>query len=297
MLEFKKVERSVIDHKYIQYFQNIGLEIDTVIDNIRIIVEKNGDVLENVFSNRSYQMLSTNIFLESVIFEEVNKYLFEHFKDSIIFEDYVSLDLKSLIAFQNSIIERPEMQKPSELVEGIKDNLESENSYIRIAKFENEMLLDSHRSHRKGHVIVFEGILPFSMNIKPFSEDDTSNHIWSNSFCTNHPFCIIGFCKEFHSIQANHILWLNSDVINELDLSLDIFGNGLRAINNEGEVILVFRHWKDSLVGNGSSFVGQDSNISKMEGCDLMLREDYFSILEKLFPDLSFYTSKFKVTV
>ena len=45
-----------------------------------------------------------------------------------------------------------------------------------------------------------------------------------------------------------------------------------------------------SLIDNGTSFVGQDSNIAKLEGCDLMLRKDYFDKLKTIIPDVKFYT-------
>jgi hypothetical protein len=44
------------------------------------------------------------------------------------------------------------------------------------------------------------------------------------------------------------------------------------------------------LIGNGASFVGVDSNIAKLEGCDLILREDYFDKLKKIVPNVVYYT-------
>ena len=56
------------------------------------------------------------------------------------------------------------------------------------------------------------------------------------------------------------------------------------------EVVLKFRCWRYQLIGNGASFVGTDSNIAKLEGCDLILREDYYNKLKKIIPDMVYYT-------
>ena len=76
---------------------------------------------------------------------------------------------------------------------------------------------------------------------------------------------------------------------------LDDFNNGLQALNENKEVVLKFRQWRSKLVGNGASFVGQDSNIAKLEGCDLILREDYYEQLKVMIPEMKFYSKKLDV--
>ena len=98
--------------------------------------------------------------------------------------------------------------------------------------------------------------------------------------------------KKFNSIESNNILWLNSLLQKRLEVIVDNFNNGLQALNQNNEMVLKFRQWRSNLVGNGSSFVGQDANISKLEGCDLVLREDYFEKFKKYNPNMLFYTKK-----
>lgn len=74
-----------------------------------------------------------------------------------------------------------------------------------------------------------------------------------------------------------------------LNLKLDDYKKGLSALNNEGEVILLFRRWRDQLIGK-HSFDGTNANIAKLEGCDLILRTDYFNQLKKIIPNLVFYS-------
>lgn len=45
---------------------------------------------------------------------------------------------------------------------------------------------------------------------------------------------------------------------------------------------------RKDLIGNSNSFVGEDSNIAKLEGSELLLREDYFNLLKNSIPNLVF---------
>ncbi len=294
MFDFNRVENLVLNNKYIKYLNNIGVKTDSILIEIQKNIEANGEILDDIFSNRSYQMLSPNIFLENVTFEEANKFLYKNYDESIIFEKEVNIDIKSIIASQNSIIDRPNIKKPSEIEEGFIEEFNVEYNFVRIARFESEIIKDPHGTGKKGQSVVFEGIIPFKIEINPFSYDEPSNYIWDNNFYNYEPRNIVGLCNSYNSIESNNILWLNSYFIDIFELKLDNFNNGLKAINNDNEVILEFRQWRKDLIGNGASFVGQDSNIAIFEGCDLLLREDYFGVLNKIFPELIIRTEKIK---
>jgi len=295
MFNFDRVENMVLNNKYIKYLNDIGMDTDEVINNIKINIEKKGYILDDVFSNSIYEMLSPNIFVENIVFEEVNKYLFENYKESVVFEEEVSIDIKSVLATQNSIIDRPNIKKPSEIQEGFIEEFNVEDNFVRIARFESEIIKDPHGIGRKGQSVIFEGIIPFKVDIRPFSMEEPSCNIWDNIFYEYEPRDIIGFCKSLNSIESNNILWLNSYFINIFNLRLDNFKNGLKALNNKNEVILEFRQWRKDLIGNGASFVGYDSNIAKLEGCDLLLREDYFKKLQKIIPTIIYQSQKLEI--
>ena len=288
---FDRVKGTILNNEYIVYLEHLEIDTSEIINNIRIKVESNKSIFDD-FSNRSYTMLSPNILLENMIFEEVNKYLFQSDYDLNIFKKDIELDIKTLIATQNSIIVRPKVSRPSEIEEGFKTELVNINGFIQIARFENEMIENENGWGRKGQVILFEGLSIFGEK-KPFIEYLPSSLIWHNALYYE-PF-IIGFMKNFNSIEADNTLWLNSLVLNDLELYLDDFNNGLQALNEENEVVLKFRQWRSGLIDNGSSFVGQDSNIPKLEGCDLILREDYYERLKMIIPDMEFYSKKLEM--
>lgn len=291
MFKFSRVKDIVLRNKYILYLDSIGIETEEIINNIKTKVETDGKILDNIFSNTMYKMLSPNIFLENIIFEEVNKFLFQNYNESVIFDEEICLDVKSIIATQNSIIDRPNIKKPSELEEGFIKEFNIEDNFVRIAKFESEIIEETHGMGSKGQSIIFEGIIPLKMRINPLFCKQNTISIWNNSFC-KYEINLVGLCSFINSIESNHVLWLNSELINEFSLKLDDFNKGLRALNEDNEVILEFRQWRKDLIGNGASFVGQDSNIAKFQGCDLLLRKDYFETLHKMFPDLVIRTEK-----
>lgn len=294
MFNFDRVEKMVLNNKYLIYLNDIGIDTDEVINNIKINIEEKGYILDDVFSNRIYKMLSPNVLVENIIFEEINKFLFKDYKESIIFEKEISIDIKSVLASQNSIIDRPNIKKPSEVQEGFIKEFNVEENFVRIARFEREIIKDGQSIGGKEQSILFEGIIPQVIDINPLFCNQKSNNIWSNDFCKTE-MNLVGLCTLMNSVETNHILWFNSYFINDFELKLDSFNNGLRALNQEDELILEFRQWRKDLIGNGASFVGHDSNIAKLEGCDLLLREDYFKKLQKIIPTIIYQSQKLEI--
>ena len=280
MFKYSRVEDTVLKHNLITFLDSQNVDINKINKNIRKKMEKKGYLLDDVFSNRLYQMLSPNILLENVIFSESYKYL--HRKECDI--EIQEIDIKSLIACQNSIISRPQISKPNSTEKGYKHDLDEENGFIRIARYENELIKDEHGIHRKGQNVIFEGITIFGERM-PFIHYLPSYLIWHNAYYYE-PF-VVGLIKKFNGFEFDHILWINSLLIQDLELHLDNFNNGLRALNFADEIVLEYRQWKKDLIGNSI-----DSNIGRLEGCDLLLRKDYFEILKTYIPNLEFYTDK-----
>jgi hypothetical protein len=278
---FERLKDTIFKNDYIRYLKHLDIDSTEIISSIKTKLDEKD----------LFDMFSPNIILENIIFKEVNQYLFINDYDLNLFKSDVKIDIKTLIASQNSIIERPKIQRPSEVKEGFKSELENKNGFIRIAIFENEMIEKDNGWGRQGQTIVFEGLSIFGEG-NPFFEGLPSSLIWDNAlYYPNYPL-IIWFGKKFNSIEANNILWINSLLQSDLGLVLDDFNNGLQALNENEEVVLKFRQWRSRLVGNGASFVGQDSNIAKLEGCDLILREDYYERLKNIIPDMQFYCKK-----
>lgn len=135
--------------------------------------------------------------------------------------------------------------------------------------------------------MLLEGLIPDVIDINPLPSKLLSYHIWSGIFYNGIPF-VQGMCCRMNSLEPSHILWLNSELLELLRLSLDSYKKGLRAINEHDEVVLEFRQGKDKLIGNDSYFVSTRCNIAKLEGCDLIMRADFYKKLELLIANLTF---------
>lgn len=278
----REIDRS----KYLIYLNSIGIDVNAV--KVEIIKNISENEIE-IFVNRSHQLLSPNVYLESIVFMYAFKYLHGEYKNSMIFKDEIKLDVKTIIATSQSLIQRPNILKPSEVREGFKEP-DYENGFRVISRFERE-LDENHYGEKGGNKgrVIFEGLLPDKLEINPLVEKSSSNHIWENSYYLGEPF-IQGFNASINSMEPQYVLWINCQLLNILRLKLDNYNNGLRALNSNNEIVLIYRYWREQLIGNGASFVGIDSNIAKLEGCDLILREDYFNKLKKIIPNVVYYT-------
>ena len=77
---------------------------------------------------------------------------------------------------------------------------------------------------------------------------------------------------------------MDSHLLEVLEIKIDNYNNGLQAINNKNEIVLKFRSWKDGLIGDDIN-----DNVPKFEGCDLLMREDYYKKLNVLIPSLEYF--------
>ena len=272
--------------KFIIYLRSLGVDSKEV--NDAIIKDFNEDEFE-LFVNRSNAMLSPNTYIYNLVFKHVNDYLYQQHKEQVIFEGEGKIDVRTMIATSNSLVSRPDLLKPFDKSPGfcVPDEL---NDFVVIARFERQFEDRNYGSNAKGkRVVICEGCLPMKININPLKSFPSTQDIWKNEYCYGTPF-IQGFCINENSLEAAQVIWINSELLSLLDLSLDCYDNGLRALNANGEAVLIYRCWRESLVGKGASFVGLNSNISRLEGCDLILRKDFYERLKMIIPDMVFYT-------
>ncbi|MCU9997609.1 hypothetical protein ACEE49_10610 [[Pasteurella] aerogenes] len=263
-------------HRIWQFFQLSDLDKKSIIDKIISNFDK---YQFDMFINNVHGYLSQNIYAEnlifSIIFQELNHQDFDFCH---------SLDLKSVIATSNSFIQRPNIIKPSEVINDFKEP-DLENGFIRMARFERQIVLGTYRNNNK-NFIVFEGLLPYKEKINPLFDrfNLSSDHIWNDNFLYGYPIIQV-LSTQTNSINFPYILWINSGLLKYLKLVLDDYKNGLQALDCNGEIIIKFRCWRENLIGSGDN-----GNIPTLEGCDLTIRKDYYDKLKAFIPDMAFYS-------
>lgn len=285
-------ENIVNSNDYLRYLEHFKIDTSELKNEIQNEIEKKEDIF-NKFWNRSKKLSSPNINLENIIFTKSNQYIYQNYKNEFKFDISFKLDMKSLIASKNSLVERPNIQRPSQIENNVDTEMQIFDNYIQIARFEHELDLGYYGKNKVQHII-FEGLTP-SDNQNPFFEYLPSALIWLDAFYYQKEEKIIGLYKNFNSIESKYILWINSLILDVLELELDNCNNGFKALNIDGDVILEFRCWRDELIDNGASFVGTDSNIASLEGCDLILREDYFNKLNSIRHKYKFVSKKLRL--
>lgn len=272
--------------KFIKYLES--LEIDTTDVMTEIKQNFNKEELEP-FINSANEMLSPNTYIYDLTFKHVNIFLYQQHRESFVFEGEGKIDVKTIIATSNSLISRPEIEKPLNKSTGFSIPVDK-NGFVVIARFERQIETRGYGNNNKSNrAIVCEGCLPRKIKFNPLSNFHCTQDIWTNEYCIETPF-IQGFYFNENSIESQCVIWMNSKLLNFLGLSLDHYDNGLRALNENGDAVLIYRYWRENLIEKGASFVGTNSNISSLEGCDLILRNDFYKKLKSIIPDIIFYT-------
>jgi len=272
--------------KFIRYLGDLGIDKNDV--NKAIMQDFNEDEFEN-FVNRSCGMLSPNTYIYDLVFKHVNEFLYQHYRESAISEGDGKIDVKTMIATSNSLISRPNLVKPIDKSTGFRAPDELDD-FVVIARFERQFEAKDYGRNTKGnHTVVCEGCLPMKIKMNPLKIFPHTQDIWKDEYCYGTP-AIQGFCINDNSLEAAQVIWMNGELLSMLGLILDCYDNGLRALNENGEAVLIYRCWRESLIGKGASFVGLDSNISRLEGCDLILRKDFYGKLKTFIPNIAFYT-------
>lgn len=276
--------------KFIRYLDVLGVDKDDVYS--AIMQNFNEDEFER-FVNSACGMLSPNTYIYDLAFKHVNEFLYQQDRESVIFESDGKIDVKTMIATSNSLVSRPDLVKPIDKSTGFSAPDELDN-FVVIARFERQFEARDYGRNTKGNLtVVCEGCLPMKIKMNPMKIFPHTQDIWKNEYCYDTP-AIQGFCINDNSLEAAQVIWMNGELLSMLGLSLDCYDNGLRALNENGEAVLIYRCWREGLIGKGASFVGLDSNIPRLEGCDLILRKDFYGKLKTLIPYISFYTQIIK---
>lgn len=282
----KNIDELIENSKLIEYVRSIGIDSSEI---KRSILKDFSENEIKWFVNSSYNVLSPNTYAENLVFRKVSSFLNKEYSDSVIFEGVGRIDLRTMIATSVSQIKRPDVELPSEMQRGFKD-FSREGDFVTLSRFERQFIPRRFGDDEGSKTFVLlEGGLLDEIEMNPLFNFPDTDSIWSNEFCFDIP-TIQGVRTNFNSVESSCVLWINGNLMEEMGLSLDHYTNGLRALNQSGEIVLKYRYWKEELIGNGPSFVGQDANIPKLEGCDLVMRQDYFIMLQNILPSLFYYS-------
>ncbi len=270
ILNYKGFDFEVVVAKYISSFQNeYAKEF-------------------KFLGNNSVKKYVNNIYPSNYLLKLINECLYSEFSecynaDSLFF-DVLKINYKLIVAQTNSYQKRPsDLIKPSTIIEDWQKNEVIYSEWVRLGYYEYEIHEKKYGETEECNVL--EGIV-FNSKIKktrPFSRYSLyPQHIFDNMPMSGiDEYLCLNLIQQNDNLENYKILWINSNIINNLNLKVDNFLYGLSARNENNEIVLKYNHWCCDYLGNESI----SDEIPKLEGSELICRRDYFEKICKLFGD------------
>ncbi len=280
-----------------EILERMGFDLSNVFGEFRTSFSKHYSKYFELTYNRVHKRNVNIIYNSNYFLKLINTdfyYDFRNSKDPAPQElfNVLKIDYKSLLSQQSSIFYRPQdLNKPSKINIDFfkKEDLSCNNGWVRIGHFENELFEDSYASGFKefrsfGGIVFNENMeknLPYSQyRLNPF-------YIWHPEMCDYdiEDFIICSFLQLNEFFEYYKIIWLNPVLINKLNLKIGEYQNGLFAYNGSGDIILRYHSWYYDYVGNERI----DEEIPKLDGCELIIKEDYFKRILELYDNKTPY--------
>lgn len=246
------------------------------------VVDK--DILE-IYANRSFKRYVSNIYFADHLLATINTELYEDLYESfdrhVVFHN-TRLLLKSIVAFMQSICSRDKsLIKPSQITETeSRKEPTITHGWVRLGHYEKELHGDIFKELTE--VTVFSAV-QFTNDAKvsnPFSRRRLpEDFIFTNNTPFEQDQNMVFFNRETDGLEDYVMIWLHSDAINHLKLSVRPFHEGLSAVDENGDTGLIFNSWKSDYVGSGITDQISDE-IPHLMGGELMIRQDLFLKLE-----------------
>ena len=290
--------------------------------NVRFeILEKMGFDLGNVFGefrtsfSRHYEKYfeltynpvhkrNVNIFFNSNYFLKlINTQFYYDFRNNqnplpAQLYNLLKIDYKTLLSQQNSIYHRPtDLEQPSTIKRDFTKQKEVliNNGWVRLGHFERELFEENYARGFK-EIRSFGGLVFYDIMEKdlPYSHRILNPlFIWQPELCGYkiEEYLVCSFLQLEDFFEYYKIIWLNPVLVKQLNLIVDDYLNGLLAKNEEGDIVLRYNSWFANYVGNERI----DEEIPKLDGCELLIREDYFQKILNLYIDKTPYYYLLKV--
>lgn len=240
----------------------------------------------DIYSNRMSERMVSNIYASDYLLELFNTECYEKlnsYANTLDVFESLKIDIKSIIAQHFSINIRPDSLKRAsnyaKLSAFNEDIYVDDNGWVRIAHFEYELIKKEYYKliDRK----IYGGVVFYGADSMEFPYSAyrlEMDLLWGENY-VNFPIektPIFSFIQDRYQFEYFKILWLNPSIMEILELRLGDFRDGLIAYNSNNEVILKLKTWQTEFVGSSSNIQGE---IPKLDGSELVMREDYFKKL------------------
>lgn len=276
-----------------------GIDTKNIFGKFKATFQRKYSEYLEIYGNRMYERTVSNIYFSDYLLELLNNEFYEKLNSYVNSQDVfesIKIDIKSIVAQYFSMDVRPDSLKRASNYDNYaafnEEIFIDENGWVRIAHFEHELIKKEHYKliDRKifGGVVFNEGE---SMDF-PYSAYRLEMDLLWNVNYVDFPIektPIFSFIQNQFQFEYFKILWLNPSIMEVLELRFGDFRDGLIAYNSKDEVVLRLKTWQTEYVALGS-FSNIHDEIPKLDGSELVIREDYFKKLCDIYDEKPKYS-------
>ncbi|WP_418637293.1 ATP-binding protein [Winogradskyella sp.] len=265
-----------------------GIDTKNIFGKFKATFQRKYSEYLEIYGNRMCERTVSNIYFSDYLLELLNNEYYEklnsYTNSQDVFES-IKIDIKSIVAQYLSLDVRPDSLKRASNYDNYaafnEELFIDENGWVRIAHFEHELIKKEHYKliDRKiyGGVVFKKGE---SMDF-PYSAYRLEMDLFWNENYVDFPTektPIFSFIQNQFQFEYFKILWLNPSIMKVLELRYGDFRDGMIAYNSNDEVVLRLKTWQTEYVALGT-FSNIHDEIPKLDGSELVMREDYFKKL------------------
>ena len=281
-----------------------GIDLEPVFRKYKAGFQRKYQDLFELYQNRTRQQWASHVYSSDFFLELINIDLYNALRqwqqvdDEDILKYSCLIDTTSMIVYGKCFTFRPnDLMKPFDLsYEYEQVEILPESEWIRLAHCEKALKDDGILRTRP--VTSYGGVLYSNTTTKvlPYSSYSLFPfYLWTDhghTFKYNEEVVFAVFQDD--ALEFYKILWLNPTIAKSLGLLTKITNSGLVGITESGEIVLRMRTWLTDYFGDGMHSRLSDE-IPRYEGTDLIIRNDYFQKLSKMFKNPpSYIITKFE---
>lgn len=276
------------------HIENAGFDFENIVGEYKAYFGKEHSDLQDLYYSRVNKLFVDNLYSPNYMLKLINERLYNDFRDFASYYGngiYELLRLKDreLIVQYLSAYNRPSnLIKPSNTHGKLSNQVQIENGWVRIGLYEKEYHQTEFLEKFKVS-IVYGGLVfsdddvdfPFSLYILNF-DSLTSVVPFEDEF---YGFTTVTNVQKGDMFETLKLLWLHPLLLNLLNLKTGTLDEGLHAVDENNKVALKYNTWKEDYLGDRF-----DDEIPKLDGAELLLREDFF---DEICKKLDFANPKF----
>lgn len=289
--QFVKLFRSLNLRHY--QLERMGFDLESVFGQYENSFKSQYKDSHELYYSRVNKVFVSNLYSPNYILKLINEKLYNDFRE---FESFYGSEVyrllrvkdKELISQYLSTSSRPlNLKKPSDLeVSELSCDITITDGWVRLGLLEQEYyqekFLEDFTVRKTFGGVIFSDIgshaLPCSNLILNFDMYNSKDVRRLPDF---DGYSVLFDLHTDDMAEPLKLIWLHPMLFSTLNLKMSNLEDGIYALDSKGEIVLKYNAWRENYMGD--SF---NDEIPKLDGSELLIREDYFVKLCSIYSDL-----------